>query len=285
MGLAGLLRAWREAAGRKRGLHRQLTQDEVADSIGRSVRWYRSLESGATPRLERPTLDALANVLALERDERQALHLYALGGSLPAISAPAINSPALRDLLLLADQVMPSPAYLCDANWNIVGYNAAMTEWWPWVLAPEANLMRWALLSDEARRQYVDWTQHATEYLALLRFAAFERPHDQQLAELLNKIHNDPVCRRIWESGSDVAKSRDSHRYWVSLPKHGFDTVEVVSHVLQPGSLPGCRLVVVTWLQDVESAQNEPTDARGRASGTEALFPSSVSSDRRGRGA
>ncbi|MZD10403.1 helix-turn-helix domain-containing protein [Streptomyces sp. SID5785] len=258
MGLAGLLRAWREAAGRKKGLQRQLTQDEVADAIQRSVRWYRSLESGATPRLERQTLDALSEVLALERDERQALHLYALGGSLPAASPPHVDSPALRDLLLLVDQVMPSPAYLCDANWNIVGYNAAMTEWWPWVSAPQANLMRWALLSAESRQQYVDWPRHAAEYLALLRFAAFERPHDHQLAELLNEIRNDPDCRRIWESGNEVAESRDSHHYWLSLPRNGFDTIEVVSHVLHPGSLPGCRLVVVTWLQDIETPQSDP---------------------------
>ncbi|MFD8970390.1 helix-turn-helix domain-containing protein [Streptomyces sp. NPDC059568] len=80
MGLAGLLRAWRATAGEKRGLGRPMSQEEVVVGLGyRSLRWYQALESGARPRLDRQVIDALADVLLLGRDERAALHLYALG--------------------------------------------------------------------------------------------------------------------------------------------------------------------------------------------------------------
>lgn len=256
MGLPCLLRAWRDAAGQRKGLGRQLTQEEVARAIGRSVRWYSDLEHGATRRLDRPTMDSLADVLMLGRDERQALHLYAVGGAVPAAPTPRSDHPDLQDLNLLVNQLMPSPAYLCDANWNIISHNSTMAEWWPWVLESDANLMRWALLSSEARQQYIDWLLHAADYLALLRFAALQRPQDCQLAELLAEILEDPECRRIWESGTDVAETRDNHHYWLSLPRHHYEIVEVVSHVLYPGSLPACRLVVVTWLQGPTDPQS-----------------------------
>ncbi|MEU9996475.1 helix-turn-helix transcriptional regulator [Streptomyces sp. NPDC050848] len=263
MGLAGLLRAWRESAGHKRGLGRSLTQDDGAEGIERSVRWYRDLENGATPRLERATLDRLADVLQLGRDEQQTLHLYALGGGLPAIAAPKGDNPARRTLQLLLDQQLPSPTYLCDGTWNIIGYNSEMAEWYPWVLEPGANLMRWALLSTEARHQYLDWSHHAAEYLALLRFATFQHPQDGKLAELLAEILEDPDCRHIWESRTDVAENRDGHRFRMCLPKHGFEVVEVVSNVLYPAVLPDCRLVIITWLRsDTEAVAAADDDPR-----------------------
>ncbi|WND17540.1 hypothetical protein RI060_09365 [Streptomyces janthinus] len=36
-----------------------------------------------------------------------------------------------------------------------------MARWFPWVLEPGANLMRWVLTATAAREQIVDWPRHA----------------------------------------------------------------------------------------------------------------------------
>lgn len=246
MGLAGLLRAWRKAASARRDT--PLTQTMVAEALGRSVRWYQDLETGATMRLDRAQCDALADVLELGRDERSALVLYSIGGSMNISSPPEIG--VQHALQLLIDKQMPSPTYLTDGLWNIRGFNQAMAEWWPWVLEPGANLIKWALLNSDARIQYHDWPQHAAAYVRLLKFAlARHGTASAELIQLINDVCADPHVRHIWESSTDVTESRDGHHFRMSLPARNWDPVEVVSHVLYPASLPDHRLVVITWLQ------------------------------------
>ncbi len=248
MGLAGLLRAWRAAAGHKRGLDRPLTQKEVAQAIGRSVRWYIDLEGGATPRLERSILDALTKELMLGPDQEATLHLYALGGTVTT-PLPALSAEAASLMELLLDQQMPNPAYISDLSWDIIGYNTAMAEWYPWVREPGANLMRWALRSKEARRQLINWEHHAAIYLEQLRFALAEHPHNTELQDLLTYILQDPDCERLWHASSEVRRSGEGRHFLQALPRHDYATIHVVSNVLYPAGLPNSRLVVITWIR------------------------------------
>ncbi|MFG2139950.1 helix-turn-helix transcriptional regulator [Streptomyces sp. NPDC048650] len=257
MGLAGLLRAWRAAAGEKRGLGRPLTQKEVAQAIGRSVRWYIDLEGGATPRLERCILDALTRELMLGPDQETTLHLYALGGAVTTTS-PALSAEAATLLQLLLDQQMPSPAYISNLSWDIIGYNTAMAEWYPWVRERGANLMRWTLRSREARRQFINWEHHAAIYLEQLRFALAEHPHNPELQKLLAYIVQDPDCERLWHASTEVRRSGEGRHFFQALPRHDYEIIHVVSNVLYPAGLPNSRLVVITWLKE----ECEPQAAR-----------------------
>lgn len=258
MGLAGLLRAWRRAVGARRGA--PLTQIMVAEALGRSVRWYQDLENGATMRLDRGQCDALADALELDRDERAALVLYSIGGAMNIASPPEIG--VQRALQLLIDKQMPSPTYLTDSLWNIRGFNQAMADWWPWVLEPGANLIKWALLHPDARVQYHDWPQHAAAYVRLLKFALASHGDDRtELLRLINEVCADPNVRSIWESSNEVSQSRDGHHFRMSLPARNWIPVEVVSHVLYPASLPDHRLVVITWLQTGDEDADIPADA------------------------
>ena len=126
---------------------------------------------GATPpRLTPAQCESLAALFDLDREERRALQLHNIGSNLkPPRDA---GQPELQQALrLLIDRQMPSPAYLCDQHWNILGFNTAMAEWWPWVMEPGANLILWALTSAEARDQYQDWDMHASAYVKILKFA------------------------------------------------------------------------------------------------------------------
>ncbi|MER5494255.1 helix-turn-helix transcriptional regulator [Streptomyces sp. NPDC002490] len=246
LGHPGLLRAWRAVTGEKLGLGRPLSQTEVAEAIGRSRGWYQNLERGARPKMEREVLDSLAKTLRLGPDEYQALVLALMDGALTTIPTSLGNPTVRRDLQQLLDHQLPAPAYLTDQVWNVIGHNTAMAALWPWVREPRANLIRWAMLSPEARVQYVDWDHHATEYVKLLRFASTRYPHDPDLLKLITEVKSDPRCGKLWDTDvAAVSKSRDGHLFQMSLPSLG--NIEVISHVLFPASLPGSRATVITW--------------------------------------
>ncbi|WP_435059089.1 helix-turn-helix transcriptional regulator [Streptomyces sp. bgisy060] len=258
MGFAGQLRSWRKAEGKRRG--RRVTQGECATAVGRSERWWRDLERGdGRNRLDREQCDALAQLLQLDRDEYIALLLYNnLGTSATAANGSNADPRVRSGLRLLIDKQMPSPTYLCDANWNILGYNAAMAEWFPWVLQPGANLIRWALTSPEARVQYHDWNRHAVEYVRLLKFALAGRGDSAELMQLIGAVCKDPDVQYIWENCAELTENRDGHIFRMSIPCMDWEPIDVVSHVLYPAALPDCRLVVITWWAKEEGEEEAP---------------------------
>ncbi|WP_282697769.1 XRE family transcriptional regulator [Streptomyces sp. CC208A] len=257
MGFAGQLRCWRRAAGERRG--RRVTQGECANAIDRSERWYRDLERGAgRHRLDRKQCEALADLLHLDRDEFIALLLY--NGLGPTAAAGAVDTRVRSGLRLLIDKQMPSPTFLCDANWNVVAHNAATAEWWPWVLEPGANFMRWSLLSREARSQYHDWDRHAATYVSLLKFALAGREDSAELMELIGDVCKDPDIGRIWDASNEVTENLDGYAVRMTVPALNWDAIDVVSHVLSPASLPDWKLVVLSW-GTKDDEDGERTDA------------------------
>ncbi|ANZ14885.1 helix-turn-helix transcriptional regulator [Streptomyces noursei] len=251
MGFGAMLKQWREAAG--------LTQRPVWRALGISERTYRDIEHGATPRFSRVQCDALAEVLKLDDEKRHALLLHNVGTYLrtaPSEERPDVK-PALR---LLIDRQMPSPTYLCDRNWNILAYNEAMAELWPWVMEPRANLIRWALTTAEGRATYHDWHKHATVFVRMLRFALTNQRNDSDLLELIEDVRKNPEVRHIWDSDDGMVEHRDGHVFLASVPTLGWKTIEIVSHVAYPAIMPDCRFVVMTW---VEAESDSQRDALG----------------------
>ncbi|WP_405735049.1 helix-turn-helix transcriptional regulator [Streptomyces sp. NBC_01537] len=255
MGFGGQLRTWRRAASRRRG--RTVTQAEVAEVLAKSERWYRGLEAGATTRrLDREQCDALAELLRLDRDEHHALLLY--NNLNTADTSTAGDSRVRSALRLLIDKQMPDPTYLCDNKWNILAYNQAMADWWPWVMEPGANLIRWALTHPEARAQYHNWHQHAAAYVRLLKYALAGNGEDPELLGLIGDVCKDADVRHIWDTVHEHSVNRDGHVFKMSLPALNWEIVDVVSHVMYPASLPDCRLVVITWWTNEDDDEQDP---------------------------
>ncbi|MCB5905906.1 MmyB family transcriptional regulator [Streptomyces pinistramenti] len=247
MGLGGLLWAWRERASARTG--RTITQQEVGEAAGRSQRWYQDVEAGRTVRLHRAQCDAIGAKFLLDHDELQALILLSTGGAiLPGI--PDLDTTTRRSLQLVLDQQMPHPAWLLDAMRNVVGYNATMASWLSWVTQPGANLMRWALLSEEGKRVILDWTEQAEQYLAMLRFTLFQHQKDPQVNALVSEILSDPYLARRWEEGTAVSEGRGPLRYRASLAAHGWRPVTLECQTLFPAAAPACRMVILVWIDD-----------------------------------
>src|SRR5262245_27585319 len=118
----------REAVGlpARRGSRGALTQDDVAELTGYSVRVVGQLESG---RLRSPApdlLDAVSAGLRLTPDERRILWTLA-AGSVP----PSRTYTTGRDagLTRLVEHIYPHPAYVTDATWNVQSANPGIAEW------------------------------------------------------------------------------------------------------------------------------------------------------------
>lgn len=247
--LAPLLRAWRLTAGLTRGRRKALSQKEVAEAADVSERWYRSLETGGTVSLPPEVLDRLAHALSLGIDERLTLYAHALRGS--AFTRPyTVGGEGLPDSLRqLVESPLHAPAYLIDHAWNLIGHNAYMAVWFPWVVRdPSPNLLRWALTSPEARAQLMDWHVHAEHYLAQLRFSLLNWPEDQTLDELLDEVLQVAECRRIWHGPTQVLAYRQGHRFRLRLPHVSTEELTVSAQVLLSPHHPGVRFVML--LQD-----------------------------------
>ncbi|MFD7016623.1 helix-turn-helix domain-containing protein [Streptomyces sp. NPDC059928] len=256
MGFGALLHRWRKAApGRP-------TQARTAKAMGVSERTYRKIEKGATPpRLTHAQCASLAALFGLDQEGRHALMLHNIGSTL--IPPRGTGQPEYQKALrLLIDRQMPSPAYLCDQHWNVLGFNSAMAEWWPWVMEPGANLIVWALTSSEARVQYQDWDKHASAYVKMLKFAEATRGNDPDLRELIEKVKKDPDVRHVWDTEKAMGETRDGHVFRMNVPTLDWETIEVVSHVLYPASMPQCRFVVITWVEGGEEEHDALGDAR-----------------------
>ncbi|MCX5196460.1 helix-turn-helix transcriptional regulator [Streptomyces sp. NBC_00249] len=251
MALPDLLRAWRAEAGVKLRRDRPLPQTEVAQRMGVSERWYRGLENGVAVSLTPEVLRRLADALELGPDERMALHGKALGGA--ALVAPESMADPIPALSRLIAAQRNLPAYLTDHAWNIRGYNGLMADWFPWVTEPGANLMRWALTTEEARAQLGDWRGHAEVYLALLRFALVGHPEDRELGDLLEETLRDPETRQVWDRGPRVVAYRQGHRYRLSLPHVSPGELVVTSQVLVPAYHQSIRCVVLVPVDDATS--------------------------------
>ncbi|WP_239567328.1 helix-turn-helix transcriptional regulator [Streptomyces sp. G44] len=254
IGFGAMLKRWRKAAG--------VTQPRAARALGISERKLRGIESGATPRFTQEQCDALVELLQLDSEDRHALLLHNVGTYLRSAEGQPEVGPALR---LLIDQQMPSPTYLSDRNWNILAYNTAMAETWPWVMEPKANLIRWALTTAEGRATYHDWHKHATVFVRMLRFAETTHGDDPNLQELIEDVKKNPEVLRIWESDTDFVEHRDGHVFLATVPTLDYRTIEIVSHVAYPAIMPDCRFVVMTWVE--AGAEVEPDAQRDALGG------------------
>ncbi|MGW6706712.1 MmyB family transcriptional regulator [Streptomyces sp. NPDC054956] len=190
-------------------------------------------------------MSRISEALVLGPDERMVLYSRALDGAGVALADEEGEAEGQLALLRVVTAQTQFPAYLTDGSWNILGYNTLMAGWFPWVLEPGANLMRWALTDPTAREQMVDWHEHAEVYLAMLRFALATGSNKEALDGLLHRVLQDSECRRLWSQGPKVIAFRQGHRYRLALPHVSPEQITVTSQVLLPAYQHGLRCVML----------------------------------------
>ncbi|MDB5538975.1 MAG: transcriptional regulator, family [Devosia sp.] len=205
--LATFLRDRREAlspldvglppSGRRRtpGLRRE----EVASLAGVGLTWYTWFEQGRSVTVSTAFLENVARALRL--DAAEYAHLFSLAGhGVPTRESGAAKVPPV--ILQLMSELVDRPAFVKDAHWDILAWNAAST----YVLgdfdqlpAAHRNSL-WLTFADTSfRRSMVDWESDARRIVGRFRADHAKSAKDARLAELVSELEREsPEFREVW---------------------------------------------------------------------------------------
>lgn len=187
-------------SGRRRtpGLRRQ----EVAQLAGMSVDYYIRLEQGRGPRPSRQVLSALARALMLTGDERE--YLFRIAGENPPLAAGPnrVVPSAIRHLL---DRLPLTPAYVLDAKYDVLAWNALAPHFIGDLSAVDAenrNVIRWIFRNAAAGPGWddPDSARFARSAVADLRAAYARYPGDPAIEALVTELLGASArFARMWE--------------------------------------------------------------------------------------
>ena len=193
-----------------------LRREEVAALCQISPTWYTWIEQGRTTAVSEATLHALADGLRLTVAERA--YLFELGGRsrepVPGGALARNDTPDQRALQALVD-VIKAPAYILDRHWDALVWNreaARLFEVWLGarrraVGQPDRNLLRWLVVSPDARAMLQDWPQRLRRVVAEYRAdtAAWgDDPAGQALVSALRTA--SPAFDQAWRAQDVLAR-------------------------------------------------------------------------------
>jgi len=184
-----------------------LRREEVAELAGVSPDYYLRIEQGRDRRPSEQVLTALARALLLDEDSRQ--YLLRLARPRPFIR-PAPDDGRISDgVAQLLAQWEHTPAYVTDANQNILAANALIDGIAPGILVPGTNMLvsgfeSYARLSATLSDPTADelevvelWEQTLRELTASMRY--YGDPDDPRLQEIVGALSaRYRLFRTIW---------------------------------------------------------------------------------------
>ncbi|UBU18657.1 helix-turn-helix transcriptional regulator [Nonomuraea gerenzanensis] len=206
------------AGGRRRvpGLRRE----EVAVLAGVSTEWYTRLEKGHISGVSQEVLDAVAQALRLDQDERTYL------SDLARAARPARRALSRRKdvqvpprVQWLLDSMTMSAAFVRNGRQDVVAGNALARA----LLAPlfdspvttshgRASLARYIFLDPGSQRFFTDWDAATAVTAALLRAEAGREPHDRALRDLIGELSTLSTDFRTQWASHDVRIRHDGDK-------------------------------------------------------------------------
>jgi transcriptional regulator with XRE-family HTH domain len=260
--LAGFLRSRRERiapeqvglppAARRRtpGLRRE----EVATLAGVGVTWYTWLEQGRDINASPQVLDSVARTLLLDPHERE--HLFRLA-EVPDGTVPRDCLSVPGDIQVLLDQLVPYPACVRNARYDILAFNSAYEQ----LMGPLADVpfedrnALWRVFTRPAcRTSMVEWAEAARRMVAEYRSAMAEHVAEPAYKCLVSRLTKaSPEFAELWER-HEVAAPENRTKQWLH-PEAGLLRMNYTN--LWLGQKLGTRLVTYT-------PADEPTAQRLR---------------------
>jgi transcriptional regulator with XRE-family HTH domain len=187
-----------------------LRREELAALAGVSIDYYIRLEQGRETNPSPAVLDALANALLLDDEERTHLHALARHatrtGEESGVSArnrersAEIVAPGIRQLL---DTLRPNPAYVVNQISDVLAANPeglalfhGLADWPP----SRRNTARYTFLHPAAKEVFADWPHSAATTAANLHAVAANQPGAPGLPELVDELTaHSPDFANLWQ--------------------------------------------------------------------------------------
>jgi transcriptional regulator with XRE-family HTH domain len=259
-----------------------LRREEVALLAGVSPEYYVRLERGQATGPSAGVVDAVADVLRLDDDERAHL------GRLLAALTPEARK---RRRVTVQDQVKPGmrvlldsldhlPAVVFNGRLDILAVNALGRALYGPVydLPGRPNSARFLFLDESrAREVFPEWERIAGDTVAMLRTEAGRHPDDPELIELIGQLSTRCTGFRTRWAANDVQAHRGGMKAFrhpligvVTLPFENLHVDAVDGQVLtvftpQPGSPEADAIrLLASWNADNEQSTNQTATTSGR---------------------
>jgi len=223
-----------------------LRREEVALLAGISVEYYTRLERGNAAGVSEEVLDGI--VRALQLDEAERAHLLDLvhtaGPARTRTRKPASERvrPAVQRML----DAINSPAYVRNGRLDILAANRLGQALYSEVLddpIQPANTARFLFLDPRGPRFFVNWNQHASDVVAVLRAEAGRDPYDKALSDLIGLLSTRSEEFRVRWAAHNVKQ----HRAGTKTLHHPIaGDITLAYEALEVAADPGQRLLVYT---------------------------------------
>lgn len=187
----------RDASRRVAGLRRE----EVAARADISLEYYLRIEQGRDRRPSEQVVRSLAKALMLDDDGSS--YLFRVARPTPYLHAVHASSAVSESVTRLLEQWTQTPAYVTDANLDVLASNRMARLIASDMLVPGTNLLEAAYerrtmtsmmtgAPDEA-----EWEETLREYIGALRFTG--DPNDARLQDVVGRLSTRHLSfRRIW---------------------------------------------------------------------------------------
>ncbi|MGW6026565.1 MmyB family transcriptional regulator [Streptomyces sp. NPDC055099] len=229
-----------------------MTQEQVNTLLNWGRNTYQALEK-QTRKFDTQHILDVAELFDLGEDEYRQLHLLALGFLPPHPRRPetGVVIPSQQNWQRVVDG-QPEMAYVTNAEWQLVVWNRPFARLFSSLgyPGPPENMMEWMLFSKMAReRVLLDWeSSWAPPILAQLSGVAVQNPNNAKLAQLMERVRQDPLTCRIHEAGVAKYVYPDGDERPLFLPEQGKGKAVMVS--AHPSSALHARIIVVCFDPD-----------------------------------
>jgi transcriptional regulator with XRE-family HTH domain len=176
-----------------------LRREEVADLAAVGVTWYTWLEQGRPVRASAQVLQAIADALLLDPNERAYLFTLAEVAQPPAEQQDRDIPPFLPALLRQLD---PYPAAVQNARWDVLAFNRAFDGLLGMGKLPRAerNALVLYFTDPDRPRQWLEWEENAPRLVSQFRTVMARHVSDQAWQQLLNRLRQaSPLFERLWQ--------------------------------------------------------------------------------------
>jgi transcriptional regulator with XRE-family HTH domain len=189
-----------------------LRREEVADLAAVGVTWYTWLEQGRPVRASAQVLQAIADALLLDPNERD--YLFTLAEvALPAARPQDREIPSFLPALLR--QLDPFPAAVQNARWDVLAFNRGFDGLLGMgkVAPDERNALMLYFSDPDRRRRWVEWEENAPSLVSQFRTVMARHVTEPAWQQLLDQVREvSPVFDELWQQ-------REVRAYG-NVPKH-----------------------------------------------------------------